>query len=321
VRSELDSVASTEELARLLAEQYVRADVSLRELELRARRAGGTRLARATCSDMLAGRRFPKKAVMVAFLRACQVPEEQLPGWERAWERVRISQIATTPVSGTQRDEPVPPSPLGQARDESAPASQTPVMDHPVRGRRPTWRRIAVPAGLAGAIGLVTVIGVATLTDSDATARRVVIDDGRAFGGGGSSRFVVTVDPASTEVRLTRRLDAGIAKQTAIVTVDGAVAAVWQPLPAGPHGWRDQRVVLPATLTMGRRQFTITNTFVSSDLDFNEFIYFIDHKLDGVWSRADTLDVGPHHLDSEAAHHYRITNQTWADTNPFTYLG
>ncbi|MCE6998516.1 hypothetical protein LZG04_27485 [Saccharothrix sp. S26] len=331
-RSELGSVTSREELARLLAEQYARADVSLRELELRAERAGGPRLARATCSDMLAGRRFPKKSVMVAFLRACQVPREQLADWERAWERIKITQISTARASAAGRQAvPTPDrspsapedggSGEGGAEDAVTMTGQKaqPAGSKPGRGRDPARRRLALPAALAAA-GLVAAIGFAAFTDSGTPAQRDIIDDGRAFGSGGSSRFVVTVDPVNTEVRLIRRLDAGIARQTATVTVDGALAAVWQPLPEGPHGWKDQSVVLPPALTQGRRELTITNTFVSSDVDFNEFTYFVDHRVDGVWSRADTVDVGPNHLDSEAVHHYRITNENWSGTHAFRYL-
>ncbi|MEV6711501.1 hypothetical protein AB0M48_05575 [Lentzea sp. NPDC051208] len=317
---------------RLLAEQYARADVSLRELELRADRAGGPRLARATCSDMLAGRRFPKKAVMVTFLRACQVPQEQLADWERAWERTKVTQISIArDFAPEQQDVRTPDcsrsasedgeSWEGSTQDGVTMAAQKtqPVGSKPGRGRNPAWRRLVLSAGLA-ATCLATAIGFSAFTDSGTPAQRDVIDDGRAFDSGGSSRFVITVNPVNTEVRLIRRLDAGIARQTASVTVDGALAAIWQPLPEGPHGWKDQSVVLPPALTQGRRELTITNTFVSSDVDFNEFTYFIDHKVDGVWSRADTVDVGPNHLDSEAAHHYRITNENWSGTHTFRYV-
>ncbi|MEV1001424.1 CBM35 domain-containing protein [Nonomuraea sp. NPDC050202] len=106
-----ESVNSHEELVAMLAEQFARADVSLRELQARADREGGTRLPRATCADMLAGRRFPRKAVMMAFLRACQVPEHRLPAWERAWERVRLARMPAVP--GQYR----PPAPAGQQPD------------------------------------------------------------------------------------------------------------------------------------------------------------------------------------------------------------
>jgi hypothetical protein len=236
----------------------------------------------------------------------------------------RITQIPTGQVSAAeQQDMPAPECSVGTSEDDGATASQ---MTQPLRGRppgrsrKPAWRRLAPPAALAAATSLVIVISLSAFTDSDTSAQRAVIDDGRAFGSGGSSRFNVTVDPAHTEIRLIRRLDAGIAKQTASVTVDGALAAVWQPLPEGTHGWKDQSVILPSVLTLGRREFTITNTFVSSDLDFNEFTYFVDQKVNDVWSRADTVDIGPNHPESEAAHHYRITNQSWSGTHPFNYL-
>ncbi|TDD34159.1 XRE family transcriptional regulator [Actinomadura sp. KC06] len=335
-RSELDAVTCGEELARLLAEQYARADVSLRELELRSNKAGGTRLARATCSDMLAGRRFPKKAVMVAFLRACQVPEEQLADWARAWERVRIAQLPTAPVStapvsttqvsvaqlsSTEPGGPVLEHSSGELTGGSAIAGQNtqPVMDKPVRGRKPVRRRIGLLVGLIAATVLATAIGLLAFADPGSPPRRLT-DDGRAFSSGGSSQFIVAVDPAHTEIRLTRRLDAIIAGQTATITVNGALAAVWQPLHGGPRVWKNQSVVLPSVLTVGRRQLTITNTFVSSELDFNEFTYFVDQKIDGDWSRADTVNVGTEHAGSEAAHHYRITNQTWVGTRDLNYL-
>lgn len=321
-RSELDSVTSAQDLVRLLVEQHARADASLRELELRADRAGGVRLARATCADMLAGRRIPKKAVMLAFLRACHVPEDQLPDWERAWERAKIAQLPTAPASTTEHDEPLSERPSGVSEDDNAPVGQEtePVVARPGRRRGFAWRRIGFWAGPAVAAGLIVALGLFALTDAGPPSQRSVTDDGRAFTEGGSSRFTVTIDAANTEVRLVRRLDAGIAKQTASVAVDGALAAVWQPLHEGPHGWEDQTVVLPRTLTLGRRSLTISNTFVSSELDFNEFSYFVYQQVNGDWSRADTVDVGPNHLDSEAAHHYRITNQTWSGTHLFRYL-
>jgi serine/threonine protein kinase len=159
-----------------------------------------------------------------------------------------------------------------------------------------------------------------TSAPSSAPCSRTVIDDGRAFGPGGSSRFTVTIDPANTGVRLTRRLDAGIAMQSATIRVNGAKAGVWQPLPGEPvYRWKDQTVNIPSPLTAGRRSLTITNTFVSSTLDFNEFTYFVDHQVNGVWTRADTVDVGPGHPPSEAAHHYRITGQTFAGPRTFDY--
>ncbi|WP_121433111.1 hypothetical protein [Actinomadura pelletieri] len=310
-----------EELARLLSEQYARADVSLRELELRSNRSGGTRLPRATCSDMLAGRRFPKKAVMMAFLRACQVPEAELPDWERAWERVKISQISAMPqLSGTAHTGPEVS--LSKSADRVATTEQNtrPLVDKPGRGRKRARRRLVLAVGLAAVPALGTALGLSALTDPEPPLLLTLTDDGRAFKSGGSSQFTVTVDPAHTELRLTRRLDAIIGRQTATISVDGVLAAVWQPMQGEARVWKDQSVVLPAVLTAGHRELTITNTFVSSELDFNEFTYFVDQKINGTWSRADTVDVGMDHPESEATHHYRITNQNWAGTRRLSYL-
>ncbi|WP_162795509.1 hypothetical protein [Nonomuraea lactucae] len=196
-RSGVESVTCHEDLVRLLAEQLARADMSLRELQLRADRAGGTRLPRATCADMLAGRRFPKKAFMVAFLRACQVPEHRLPAWERAWERARVARMPTTPAQAGQ-------------------AEQAPV---PRRRRRLPAVLIALTA-VAAAVALVVVPWGAPRRGASEAAGRAVTDDGRAFGPGGSSRFTVSIHPANTGIRLTRRLDATIAQQRATITVD-----------------------------------------------------------------------------------------------------
>ncbi|MEV0829677.1 hypothetical protein [Nonomuraea rubra] len=394
----LESVTRHEELVRLLAEQFVRADVSLRELQARADRAGGTRLPRATCADMLAGRRFPKKAVMVAFLRGCRVPEQRLPAWERAWERVRVGRLAamaaraqaeaqaqlsalatTTPPQpaaartparfGTSATTPgqspagagtapsgpgvntaaLPPQPdtpaeaAGQARGEASEQEQPEAGGHAQqdaseqeqpragghaqqgvdgRGRGRRWSFVvAVIASLtAAALGLLVGLWVPHPATSEPPGR-FVVDDGRAFGPGGASRFTVTVDPANTGVRLTRRLDAGIGKQRAGITVNGTPAGTWQPLPVQrAHRWQDQSVDLPPSVSAGRRSLAVVNTFVSSDQDFNEFLYVVEQQVEGSWETADTLDVGPEHLDAEAAHGYEIIGpQTFAGTQEFTY--
>ncbi|MCF6474189.1 hypothetical protein FAF44_38295 [Nonomuraea sp. MG754425] len=513
-RPGLDSVTRHEELVWLLAEQFVRADVSLRELQARADKAGGTRLPRATCADMLAGRRFPKKAVMVAFLRGCRVPEHRLPEWEHAWERVRVARLAalaaqaqaqaqaqmnalamafppqaappsthdqapppthdrtpapthdqvpaqpvipaqgpapTQPTTAPPNQAPAP-APVMQAVPAPAPAAVTPATtsapppttsatiapataaDHagiapaqpdtipvappplplavtaqpvppgpaahpeavsptaqpeaPTLAGQPVppsaasaqpeaagvvawlatpavlartagavadgpqgrnrhgdeygsryqtgsegdggWGRsrkayaVAITASLAAATALGVLVGARMPRQSQTGAEppgRALVDDGRAFGPGGSSRFTVTVDPANTGVRLIRRLDAGIGMQHAAITVDGAPAGAWRPLPMQhTHRWQDQSVDLPPSLSAGRTSLTVVNTFVSSGQDFNEFRYVVKQRIDGVWSITGTLDVGPQHLESEAAHDYRITGpQTFAGVQEFSY--
>jgi hypothetical protein len=144
-----------------------------------------------------------------------------------------------------------------------------------------------------------------------------VADDGRAFVG--SSKFTVKIDPANTGVKLTRRMDLRIGNQRARVLVDGAPAGEWAPLKAQGAQWHDQSVDLPAALTAGKSQVTITNEFVSSDLDFNEFLYWVDSTVGGQPKRTDTLDVGPKHLADEQAHGYAITQQNWSGEHAMSY--
>ncbi|MCK2220250.1 hypothetical protein MF672_041595 [Actinomadura sp. ATCC 31491] len=353
-----DAVTCHEELVRLLHRQFVRSDASLRELQARAERAGGARLPRATCADMLAGRRFPKKAVMVAFLRACRLPADELPAWERAWERVRVTR--TPALAGPpQPGDPSPGGPVTPAEDRDGGGAAdgaggvTGGSDGaagggtgsgqagsaggaPARGAGPVRRRggavltavlgvlvLAVPFGVligrraaSAPAARAAVAGAAGVADPGL----VLTDDGRAFGPGGWSRFTVSVDPANTGVRLIRRLDAGVARQCALVEVDGNPAALWRPLPGDDtYKWRDQVVELPPALTAGRASLTVVNRFLSSSLGFNEFLYVVEHRLGGVWRRADRLDVGPAHTADEAAHGYRNARQGWAHFQTFAY--
>lgn len=292
----LRAAASRAELASLLTEQRMRADRSLRELEVWAKRAGGVPLPRATVSDMLAGRRFPGKTLMVTFLRGCHVPAEHLAEWERAWARVRLAEDG----SGGRRTR------LTSVRE--------------VREHKTAWLGGGLIVIALLALTAVVVFWRAGHGTASPPPGRTVDDDGRAFGPGGSSTFTVTVDPANAGVRLTRRLDAGIGLQAASITVNGVRAGMWQPLPGEPtYRWMDESVEFPARLTAGRGSLTITNTFVSSTQDFNEFTYFVDQRVGGGWSRAGTVDVGPAHPADEAAHHYRIIGQTYAGSRVFDY--
>jgi D-arabinan exo alpha-(1,3)/(1,5)-arabinofuranosidase (non-reducing end) len=147
-----------------------------------------------------------------------------------------------------------------------------------------------------------------------------VVDDGRAFGKGGSSTFTVAVDPANQGVRLTKREDPIIGNQRATVTVDGTPVGEWTTAAPGPGGtWIDQAIELPASLTAGKSSLRIKNTFVSSDLDVNEFRYDVHSKVAGSWTRTDVLDVGPMHTGEEQAHNYRILLSTFAGSRTFRY--
>ena len=148
-----------------------------------------------------------------------------------------------------------------------------------------------------------------------------VTDDGRAFGANGYSQFTVKIDPANTGVRLTRRLDGHIGHQRATILVDGQAVAEWAPLdiPTGCQ-WVDQSVDLPASATAGKSSIVVRNQFVSSDLDFNEFTYWVDSTVGGQQKRTDTVDVGPKHAADESAHAYSIVSQTWqGDGNTACY--
>jgi Protein of unknown function (DUF2961) len=157
-----------------------------------------------------------------------------------------------------------------------------------------------------------------TLPQTEQVTPDDVEDEGRAFGANGSSTFTVKVDPANTGVRLTRRYDPQIGHQRATITVDGQAAGQWGPTePRGGGQWAEESVELPASLTAGKSQLTVENTFVSSDLDYNEFTYWADGHVGGGLSRTDTVDVGD--TAAEAAHDYAITGQTWQGDRVFAY--
>ena len=85
---QLASVDAWEALSALLRTVHVRADKpSLRVLEARSRH-GATPLSKTVVSEMLRGTRFPRKAVMLAFLQACGIHDERVEPWLRAWERI-----------------------------------------------------------------------------------------------------------------------------------------------------------------------------------------------------------------------------------------
>jgi len=138
-----------------------------------------------------------------------------------------------------------------------------------------------------------------------------ITDDGRAFGSNGASEFTVAVDPTNDRVRLTRRLAGGINNQRADVVVDGDAVAEWQPLADTGDEWVDQTVELPASTTSDASSLRVRNEFVSSNLDFNEFTYWVESRVDGEWVQTDVVDVGGNSAESEDAHDYRIENQTW----------
>jgi transcriptional regulator with XRE-family HTH domain len=112
----LESVATREDLSALLRTVHLRADKpSLRMLEARTRH-DATPLSKTSLSEMLKGIRLPRKAVMLAFLRACGVRDEQLAPWRHAWERIAVHEAWATGRIGGARQFP--------ERDQAASASR-----------------------------------------------------------------------------------------------------------------------------------------------------------------------------------------------------
>ncbi|MEV0404064.1 glycoside hydrolase family 172 protein [Actinoallomurus sp. NPDC050550] len=194
-----------------------------------------------------------------------------------------------------------------------------PASPHAVTERTPLNLAPGATARLARTTGSGELTGLRlTLPQAEQVIPKMVRDDGRAFGRNGSSTFTVAVDPANDGVRLTRRYDPEIGHQVATVSVDGQEVGRWGPTePRGAGQWAEESVELPASVTAGKSRLTITNTFVSSDLDYNEFTYWADGHVSGGLKRTDTVDVG--NASDEAAHHYAIAGQTWHGDRTFAY--
>ena len=141
---------------------------------------------------------------------------------------------------------------------------------------------------------------------------------GRAFGKGGSSTFTMKIDPNNNGVVLTRRLDPGIANQVATVAVNGDIVARWAPNALNGSGeWAEESVTIPGNITSGKTQLTITNSFVSSALDFNEFTYWAYSIVNGQNKLTDQLQVGD--VNSEFSHSYSIVAPTWEGVRTYYY--
>ena len=109
---DLSAPVTAADLASLLRTVHLRADrPSLRALEARTRHDPAP-LSKTTVAEMLKGLRFPRKAVMVAFLRACGEDEDRIEGWRRAWDRIAADEpgsavrTSTRSFSGEPGDKP-----------------------------------------------------------------------------------------------------------------------------------------------------------------------------------------------------------------------
>lgn len=109
-------------------------------------------------------------------------------------------------------------------------------------------------------------------------------------------------------MRLVRTFDGNIGNQVASVTVDGQPAGSWKAEPEQWGLWVPETIDLPASLTQGKSQITVKNTFVSSAGDFNEYGYQALSSVGGQWVQTDQFDLGPGNAAQEQAHSYTITS-------------
>jgi len=155
--------------------------------------------------------------------------------------------------------------------------------------------------------------GISRLSEPPHT---VITDDGRAFTG--YSQFRMALNSANTGATLVRRLDYGIANQTARIYVDGAQVGIWANAGVdGGNRWRDESFSIPQVFTAGKNSITIKVEFISSAIDWNEFTYWAYSTVGGTDQLTDTLDVG--NSSSESSHSYVINGQSWSGTGSFTY--
>lgn len=159
-----------------------------------------------------------------------------------------------------------------------------------------------------------------TITPPSATPTPVpehgTTDDGKAFKG--SSNFTVKLAPQNLGVSLTRRLDYWIGDQTGDVYVDGALVGRWQtPGKDQANRWRDETFSIPASFTQGKDKINVKIQFISSEVDWNEFYYWVKSLLPSGYELSDEIDIGK--SDSETAHNYTVDNLNWSGTVSATY--
>ncbi|MGI6165769.1 MAG: DUF2961 domain-containing protein [Limnochordia bacterium] len=141
-------------------------------------------------------------------------------------------------------------------------------------------------------------------------------DDGYAFVE--HSEFVVKIDADNAGVRLVRRFDYGIGDQTANVYVDDQLVGTWStPGTATGYRWMDASFDIPPAFTEGKDSIHIRIEFVSAQIDWNEFYYWIYSVVGNELFLTDTLDVGD--TLQEIGHKYRIYGRKWSGTRDYEY--
>lgn len=101
---DLAAVDTRDELLALLRMVYIRADKpTLRTLEAKTRHSAHP-LSKTSVAEMLNGVRFPRKAVVLAFVKACGIPDDATGPWQRAWERVAANEEAARSEGAEQTE-------------------------------------------------------------------------------------------------------------------------------------------------------------------------------------------------------------------------
>jgi hypothetical protein len=124
----LGEVNTRDDLAGCMRTVRRRADKSLRTLEATTRLTDNP-LSKTTVAEMLNGDRFPRKVMMIAFLRACGVREDSLELWLRAWERVAAREqgpaesraVRTVPATAAGEADPAGEGKLREQAREPPP--------------------------------------------------------------------------------------------------------------------------------------------------------------------------------------------------------
>jgi hypothetical protein len=99
-----------------------------------------------------------------------------------------------------------------------------------------------------------------------------ITDDGRAHKG--YSEFTMALPAANAGVILRRRLDQGIANQSASVYVDGTLVGKWYRAGSNTdHRWRDDDFMIPASFTTGKKSLQFKIESLASAHEWTEFGY------------------------------------------------
>ena len=206
--------------------------------------------------------------------------------------------LATLKAAGTQD----PKAPLPGATTQNVPVHLAP-------GQQTTLARLSGPGEISAfRLNIPSLLGM-TQPPQEVTR------SGRGFGAGGSSQFTVKINPGNDGVRLVRTFDGNVGNQVADVSVDGQPAGTWKAQPEQWGLWIPETIDLPASLTQGKSQITIKNTFASSAGDFNEYGYQALSSVSGQWTQTDQFDLGPGNTAQEQAHDYTITKGDFNGTN------